>query len=120
DGNLGNSLLSAGYASEFGIGSKTPAGVAIIDLHQNNVLVSETGVPAVQPITSGRIYAEVGGAVNTGLAIANPNSSAATVTFYFTDVNGNSAGSGSTSIAANQQIAIFLNQAPFNVFTGAT
>src|SRR5947209_120340 len=66
DGNLGNGLLSSGYASEFGLGSTTPAGVAIIGFRQNNVLVSETGIPAVQPIKSGRIYAEVGGTVDTG------------------------------------------------------
>jgi hypothetical protein len=53
------------------------AGLAIFDLRQNNILVSETSVPATLPLTSGRIYAEVPGAVDAGLAIANPNNSSA-------------------------------------------
>src|SRR5262245_56068657 len=41
---------------------------------QNDVLTSEAGVAASSLIQSGRVYAEIGGPVNTGLAIANPNS----------------------------------------------
>ena len=72
--------------------------------------MTEAGVPASLLIQSGRIDAEVDGLVNTGLAMANPNSQPATVTFFFTDSNGNS-GNGSTTIPANGQIAKFLNQA---------
>jgi hypothetical protein len=75
-------------------------------------------VPAAPAVTSGRIYAEIGGSLHAGLAIANPSNSAAVINFYFTDANGNPAGSGSTTIAPNQQIAQFLDQAPFNVYTG--
>jgi len=70
-------------------------------------------VPASEPIQSGRIYAEVAGPVNTGLAIANGNTQAASISFYFTDSTGNF-GNGSTTIPAGGQIATFLNQAPFN------
>ncbi|PYS44838.1 MAG: hypothetical protein DMG13_33245, partial [Acidobacteria bacterium] len=55
----------------------------------------------------------IDGAVNTGLAIANPNNQSAAVSFFFTDQNGNF-GSGSTTIPPNGQVAKFLNQAPFN------
>jgi hypothetical protein len=55
---------------------------------QNDVLVSEATVPASQAVQSGRINAEVGGAVNTGMAIANPNNAPATISFYFTDSAG--------------------------------
>jgi hypothetical protein len=65
-------------------------------------------------MSSARIYAEVTGAVNTGLAIANPNGQPVTLNFYFTDANGQNFGSGSTVIGANGQIAKFLNEAPFN------
>ena len=51
-------------------------------------MVSEAAVPATRLIQSGRIYAEIGGGVNTGLAIANPNNQAATISFYFTDATG--------------------------------
>ena len=68
-------------------------------------------MPASEPIQSGRIYAEVAGPVNTGLAIANGNTQAASISFYFTDSTGNF-GNGSTTIPAGGQIATFLNQAP--------
>jgi hypothetical protein len=51
--------------------------------------------------------------VNTGVAIANPNSVPATVTFYFTDINGQNFGQGTATISANGQIAAFLNESPF-------
>jgi hypothetical protein len=97
-----------------GSGSSAPSGLAIFGFRPGGVLVTEAAVPASALLQSGRIYAEVNGPVNTGLAIANPNSQAATITFNFTDVSGQTFGSGTTTIPANSQIAAFLNQAPFN------
>jgi predicted outer membrane repeat protein len=109
-----SSQPSAGYAKiQANSGSTTPSGLAIFGLRQNNVLVTEAAVPATAPILSGRIYAEISGSVNTGVAIANPGSAPATVSFYFTDANGNF-GSGNVVIPANRQIAAFLDQAPFH------
>ena len=76
--------------------------------------MSEAGVPASPLVTGGRIYAEVNGPVNTGLAVANPNDVAATITFFFTDLNGTDLGHNSFVIGANQQIAKFLDQDPFS------
>lgn len=95
-------------------GSTVPAGFAVFGFRQGNVLVTEAAVPAAPPMRSGRIYAEVNGSVTTGLAIANPNSEAATVSFYFTDSEGRNFGEGSTTIPPNGQIARFLNEPPFN------
>jgi len=94
-------------------GNNPPAGLAIFGLRQNGVLISEAAVPASVPILSGRIYAEVDGLVNTGVAISNPNSVSATISFYFTNSSGQTVNSGTTVIPANQQIANFLDQAPF-------
>jgi hypothetical protein len=94
-------------------GNSTPAGIAIFGFTQNGVLVSEAAVPASPLVQSGRIYAEIAGPVNTGLAISNPNSTAATVSFYFTDANGSNINSGSVVIPPNGQIAKFLNESPF-------
>jgi hypothetical protein len=94
--------------------------LAIFGLRQNNVLVSEAAVPGSPAIQLARIYAEIDGSVNTGVAIANPNSRPATVSFYFTDSAGNF-GSGSTVIPSNGQLAKFLDQPPYNgrsSFTG--
>ncbi len=115
----GSGDLSVGYARiQPSSGSTTPTGVAIFGFRQNNTLVTEAGVPASPLLTSARTYAEVNGPVNTGLAIANPNSQAATINFHFTDAAGIDFGAGSTSIPANQQTAKFLDQAPFNGLAG--
>ena len=115
-GNATN--VSTGYARiQPSAGSSPPSGLAIFGFRQNGYLVSEAAVPAASLITSGRIYAEIGGPVNTGIAIANPNSVPVTVNFYFTtavDGRASDFGQGSTTIAANGQIAAFLNQPPFN------
>jgi len=88
----GSSSLSKGAASAAVVGyariqpatsNTTPAGMAIFGFRQNGVLVTEASVPAARLIQSGRIFAEVDGPVNTGLAIANPNGQDATITFFF-------------------------------------
>jgi hypothetical protein len=89
-------------------------GVAIIGLRTGGVLVTEAGVPASPEIASGRIYAEIQGAVNTGIALSNFDEQDALVSFSFSDANGNDFGAGSFTLPASHQIAAFLNQAPFN------
>ena len=82
---------------------------------QNDILTSEAGVAASSLIQSGRVYAEISGPVNTGLAIANPNSQPATVSFYFVlHDDADIFARGSTTIAPNGQVAKFLNESPFN------
>jgi len=110
----GSSATTVGYARiQPSSGNSTPSGLAIFGFRENGVLVTEAGVPASPLIQSGRIYAEVNGPVNTGLAIANPNSQPATISFFFTGANGDF-GSGTTTIPANGQTASFLNQPPFS------
>src|SRR5215510_1998477 len=82
---------------------------------QNDILTSEAGVAASSLIQSGRVYAEISGPVNTGLAIANPNSQPATVSFYFVfSGDADIFDRGSTTITPNGQVAKFLNESPFN------
>lgn len=119
----GISLSTTGTAAQVGVGyarivpnsgNTTPAGVAIFGFRQNGVLVTEAGVPASPLIRTGRIYAEVSGPANTGLAIANPNGQTANISFFFTDASGANFGAGNMTVPANGQRAAFLNQAPFN------
>ncbi|PYS24502.1 MAG: hypothetical protein DMG11_24310, partial [Acidobacteria bacterium] len=70
--------------------------MAIFGLRQNDVLVTEASTPATRSIQAGRIYAEITGTINTGLAIVNPNNQAATLSFFFTDSDGRNFGEGST------------------------
>jgi len=94
--------------------TNAPSGLAIFGYRQNGILISEAGVPASRPMTQGRFYAETSGIVRSGLAIANPNSDPAVVSFRFTGEDGDDVSSGSTITPANGQIAAFLNEAPFN------
>ena len=81
--------LRVGYGQvETDAGMAPPAGLAIFSSRVNGILVSEAGVPAVPPVLEGRIFAETDGPVRTGLALANPNDTAATITFFFTNSDG--------------------------------
>lgn len=95
-------------------GSLAPSGFAIYGFRQNNILVTEAAVPINSPIMAGRIYAEVGGPINTGIAVANPNNQPAAISFFFTDTNGQDYGRGNMTIPPNAQVARFLNESPFN------
>jgi hypothetical protein len=95
-------------------GSSSPAGVAIFGFRSSGVLITEAGVPASPLIESGRIFADVSGPVNTGLAIANPTANDVSITFYFTDSSGSDFGKGSFTLPAYHQIARFLTEPPFN------
>jgi len=109
------SNTTVGYARIQGLsGGYFPSGLAIFGIRQNNVLVSEAAVPASTPILAGRIYAEVSGGVNTGIAMANPNGLPAVVTYYFTDRNGQNSPTSTFTIPENGQTARFLDQPPFN------
>src|SRR5262249_952426 len=106
--------VRVGYGSLAFNASATAAGIAMMSFRMNGVVVSEASVSAVPAMKSGRIYAEIGGGIDTGLAIANPNSMATTVSFFFTDANGRDFGNGDISIAANGQLSRFLSESPFN------
>jgi hypothetical protein len=95
-------------------GNSGLTGVAIFGLRTNFGLISETGVPASPNLSGGRVYIETHGAVSTGLALSNTGSQDAQISFYFTDQNGHDFGSGSFLLPADNQIAAFSNQAPFN------
>ena len=97
------------------IGQPVPSGMAIFGVQQRGVLTSEASVPISRPILTGRVFAEVSSNVNTGIALANPNDQAATVSFYFTDANGTRLRDGATTLAPRQQIAVFLTEPPFDV-----
>ena len=113
NGGLPN--IATGYATLIRDGqAPMPAGQAILGFSENGVLISETALPGTTTKTGGWFYAEVGGSVNTGLAVANPNNQPVTISFNFYDANGVDFGHGSTILDANAQMAQFLDQAPFN------
>jgi hypothetical protein len=111
-----DTTIQVGYARiQPDSGNTVPAGLALFGYRQGNVLVSEAAVPASPLIQSGRMFAEVNGPVNTGVAIANPNPLPVSINFYITRVDGTASASSTTTIPASGQIATFLDQGPFNV-----
>ena len=107
--------LRVGYGQvETDDGMGPPAGLAIFSSRVNEILVSEAGVPAVPPVLEGRIFAETKGFVRAGIAMANPNDTAATITFFFTDSDGIDSGHDTFTLGPREQTARFLDEAPFN------
>ena len=96
-------------------GSAAPAGLAIFGYRRENVLVSEAAVPAINAVRTGRLYAETSAdaKLNTGIALANPNSTSARITFEITDTDGVPVSAGTFNLAANQQRTAFLDAEPF-------
>ena len=107
--------LRVGYGQvETDGGMTPPAGLAIFGSRVNGILASEAGVPASAPVLEGRIFAETAGPVRTGLALANPNDTAATIAFFFTNTEGIDFGHGTFTLGPREQIARFLDEGPFN------
>ena len=113
----GSASLTTGYARvQTDSTSSAPAGVAIYGLRQGGTLITETGVPISPLMTTGLLYVEINGFLNTGLAIANPNNDDVTFNYTVTDSNDvQNFLTGSFTIAANSQIAKFLNEWPFTI-----
>ena len=108
-------MLRVGYAEvETEAGMTAPAGLAIFGSRLNGILVSEAGVPASAAVLEGRIFAETDGPVRTGLALANPNDTAATIAFFFTDSDGIDSGHATFTLGPREQMAQFLDETPFN------
>jgi hypothetical protein len=100
-------------------GMMAPSGVAVFSFKSGGVTVSTAGVPAAATSSAVRLYAELSGtpgqigSIQTGVAIANPGASTASVVFELSSLSGTSTGlTGSINVPATGQTAIFLNQIP--------
>src|SRR5262245_52983343 len=113
DGSPSN--VGVGYATiQINSGNVVPAGIAVLGFRINGTLVSEVGVPVSPLLVTGRIYTEVMGQINSGVAIANPSNRTATISFFFTDNSGVDFGAGVIVIPPYGQISTFLDEDPFN------
>jgi sugar lactone lactonase YvrE len=94
-------------------GTSTPVGAGVFSYNPGNFLVTESGIPAAVSTTHARIYVDLSGSHNTGLAIANPTSTDAKFTIKafqsdgFTEIG---AAQGSLQIPANGHSAHFANE----------
>jgi hypothetical protein len=88
----------------------TPVGLGVFSYNPESILVSESGIPATNATAHARVYVDLSGNHNTGLAIANVASTGAAITIkaYETD--------GTTSVGTSQgplQLAAFGHDAKF-------
>ena len=99
--------------------SSAPAASAIFSYRRSGITVTEAGVAAVAKGNGFRLYAEALGtsgeigAIESGVALANPGEETLSVQLELTDVSGKSIGSGSVtsaSIPPRGQIAKLLSQ----------
>jgi hypothetical protein len=113
------SALTGGFARlEPASGMPNTTALAIFALRQSGTLISEASVPATPPLLSGYFFVDVTGPINTGVAIANMNSTPVDVQYSVTDSgNGVTTQSGVITLPPNSQIARFMNELPFGLHT---
>jgi hypothetical protein len=113
DGNLASGSIRITAEN----GTATPSGLAIFSFTNNGVTVSEASVPVAPAASALRVYVESQGAPGTvgssqtGVALANPTSSAVVANLELTQADGTPAGtSTSIVIPPGGQIARFVKE----------
>jgi subtilisin family serine protease len=94
-------------------GTSTPVGSGIFGYNPEDMLLSESGIPAATATMHARIYADLSGSHNTGLAIANVSSSGVSIAIdaYLSDgATGMGWNSGPLLLAPNGHDAKFADQ----------
>ncbi len=104
-------------------GSSTPIGSGLFSLTQKGILVTESGVPSAAPTTHARIYVDLTGGHNTGLAMASPGNTSVPVTLTAFQTDGVTfVGSSVIPLSSNGHTAAFAGEfisgLPSNFTTG--
>jgi hypothetical protein len=113
---------TTGYSGPITIGSarvqssvgQRSVPLSILARRQQEVLTAETALNGASAMQTGRIPVEAQGTINTGLAFANLNEGAASLSFVIADASGSVRGSGNFTIPANGQLARFITETPFS------
>jgi sugar lactone lactonase YvrE len=91
-------------------GSRLPAAIALLSLEDPpGVLISQAGVGAVEPISTGRVFVE-GGVTETGIALANPFSQSTAVNLVLRDASGAEVSRQALSLRAGEHVSRFISQ----------
>ena len=94
-------------------GTAAPVGAGVFAYNPGSVLVTESGIPAAVPTMKARIFVDLSGGHNTGLAIGNPSGSNASITLkaYQSDgVTGVGTSQGPLTIPPYGHSAKFANE----------
>jgi sugar lactone lactonase YvrE len=105
--NTGWAQLTPAY------GTPTPIGAGVFSYNPGAFLVTESGISATVSTTHARIYVDLSGGHDTGLAIANPTNTNASITitaFQNDGVTGIGTNQGPLPISANGHSAFFADQ----------
>lgn len=95
------------------VGTTTPAGAGVFSRTRGGVLVTESGIAAAMPTTHARVYVDLSGGHDSGLAIAAPDGSRLRVTLQAYRSDGvMAAGGGAVTLdlAGNGHQAAFVGQ----------
>jgi hypothetical protein len=99
--------------------SKAPSALAIFSYRNRGVTVAEAGIPSVPAASAFRMYTEASGsfaagqagAIQTGVAVANPSENPAILTLELATQSGSVVGTiASYMLPARGHVALFLNQ----------
>jgi hypothetical protein len=105
--------INVGYVT---VTSNLPiTGTSVFQEFNSNGVFAFAGVPAATPLTRQTIAAIItppgGGSVDTGIAVVNPTTATATITFQLLDQSGAQVGQQVTrTVAANNHTAFFVSQ----------
>ena len=94
-------------------GAPTPVGSGVFSYSTQNILVTESGVPGTVTTTHARVYVDLSGGHNTGLAIAAPGNQGAAITlaaFQRDGVTAIGSSQGAVGLPANGHIARFATE----------
>jgi Zn-dependent metalloprotease len=111
--------LSVGYATATVNNGITPYATAVFSIVQNGLVVTEAGIPALPLVQAARVFIDYRTGVslgngtvdiNTGLAMVNPGTSPAMLTFTLRDRSGQTVATGAGILPAGAHRAKYVNQ----------
>ncbi|MGB7621926.1 MAG: zinc-dependent metalloprotease family protein [Terriglobia bacterium] len=92
-------------------GSPAPVGAGVFSYTADGMRVTESGIPSTAPTTHARVYVDLSGGHNTGLAIAAPDGRPLHLTLSAFQGDGvTHAGNGSLDLSGNGHGASFANE----------
>ncbi|MDD5543058.1 MAG: hypothetical protein PHX83_07765 [Acidobacteriia bacterium] len=109
----GAGALAVSYGQVTSTTSTDPVTLAIFGFTQNNILVTEAGIPASGTTPSARMFVDYdqAGGRNSGVALVNPGSTLLSVNVTLTSQRGDiTTACASQQIPAQGHLALFVNQ----------
>jgi len=112
--------LTVGWATVIPApGSGAPAGSVVFRFGSNNAVMTEAGVAPARTTASARIFVDNAG-TRTGIALANPSTTSAEVTFRLLDRNGRVEDTASRPLGGGQHLPVFVNDLFSSMIEGFT